>query len=91
MVKLLHLKSKKTSEWKGNINNITCLAISPDNTVIFSGRDDGTIKISDLKASKEFCTLHEHLDSVTCLGISSDGRTMASSSLDGTINVWRID
>jgi WD40 repeat protein len=77
---------------------ITCLAFSPDNSILAVGykkedrsNKEGNIRLFDVKTGKEIATLlRPHSGSLSCLAFSPDGKNLASSSMDMTIKVFDV-
>ncbi|CAO3644735.1 unnamed protein product [Cunninghamella blakesleeana] len=95
-------KTKMT--FKGHLDSVRSVAFHPDELLVASGSDDGTIKIIKLQGSSNGGEItkkpHEDLDAITTyrghhniithLAISSEQNRVYSSSLDSTIRVWRL-
>lgn len=68
-------------------SSVFAIALSPDDRRAFLGCLDQTIRVWDLKASREILAFKGHSDSVTSLAISADGRTLVSGSRGASKNV----
>jgi WD40 repeat protein len=68
-----------------------CVMFSPDGGYLFSGANDGTIRLCDLQTRSELFVLKGHTEPVTSLSLSPDGCYLVSSSSDNTIRVWFLD
>ncbi|KAI8093369.1 WD40-repeat-containing domain protein [Halteromyces radiatus] len=90
---------------KGHLDSVRAVAFHPNEMLVASGSDDGTVKIINLQRSTgaDGTTLkksHEDLDAtatyrghsniVTGVAISGEQNRVYSSSLDATIRVWRL-
>jgi len=73
---------------RGAIRQFVARAGVPD---LAYASDDTTIKLWDLKASKEVRTLSGHAGPVVGLALAPDGRTLASASMDGTVKLWDVE
>ena len=69
---------------------ISCLVFSPNGKMLAVGYRDGTIKLWDLRASKELVTFEAHARPTRCLAFSPDSKTLASGESGGTIKLWAI-
>src|SRR5262245_53763772 len=58
----------------GHTNGVTSVALSADGKRLVSGSEDRTIKVWDLEAGKETCTLRGHTSGVRSLALSADGK-----------------
>jgi WD40 repeat protein len=67
---------------------INSIKISPDNSKIVSGSDDGTIKIWDTETNELLNTLVGHHQQVTCINFLDRGKKIVSASYDNTIKIW---
>lgn len=56
-IEIWNTKTKAVSQFKGHISDVTSIAFSSDGTMIFSGSQDGTVKIWDATTTKELATL----------------------------------
>ena len=69
------------------------VAISPYGQVVFSGSEDATIKILDIKTGKLVNTLKGHIACVDAIAISPDGQTIYSGSNrvgDNSMKIWGV-
>ena len=65
--------------------------ISKDGKYLYSASYDQTIKIWNVKESKESFTLAGHSSCVNSIAISQDGKYLASGSSDQTIKIWNLE
>jgi WD40 repeat protein len=78
--------------WKGNGGGIAAMAVSPDETMVVSGRRDGRVRLWNRNDGKIVGDPWEgHNAAVRCLDWSSNTRQVASGSQDGTIRRWNPD
>ncbi|MEG4148854.1 WD40 domain-containing protein [Microcoleus sp. Pol12B5] len=75
---------------KGHTNNISQVAIAPNNQIIASASKDKTVKLWSTEG-KLLRTLTGHTDEVNSVAFSPDSQTIASASKDQTIKLWNVD
>ena len=75
---------------KGHTNNISQVAIAPNNEIIASASKDKTVKLWSTDG-KLLRTLTGHTDEVNSVAFSPDSQTIASASKDQTIKLWNAD
>ncbi|MDZ7965182.1 MAG: hypothetical protein RM368_09415 [Nostoc sp. DedSLP03] len=67
------------------------ITVSRDRRFLLSGsRENGIIKVWNIRTGHELCSLTSHLSSITGLAISSDGQRLFVWSGDSTVEVWGI-
>lgn len=79
---------RRLQTFEGYTNQITALALSPDNQFLYSGASDNSIRKWDVATGICIQTLEEHTDSVTDIVISNNNQLILSSSEDGTLKIW---
>jgi WD40 repeat protein len=78
-------------EFKGHRGILTSLAAtSARPTQLISGSTDGTVRVWDLKSSRELRTL-QHGAPVLAMAISSDGKHVASAGGGKPVTLWSVD
>jgi WD40 repeat protein len=75
---------------KGHTNNISQVAIAPNNQIIASASKDKTIKLWSTDG-KLLRTLTGHTDEVDSVAFSPDSQIIASGSKDQTIKLWNTE
>ncbi|KAI8064364.1 WD40-repeat-containing domain protein [Gongronella butleri] len=87
MAKRIHLETKKVSKiYRGHTAPVTCLALSHDGAILWTGSWDKTIKKWDAKTGDCLATLQGHSDFVKCLALVGD--RLYSGSADTHIRQW---
>ena len=72
---------------KGNING---MAFSPDDKIIASASDDGTVRLWDAATGVALQTLGGHVYDAQQVVFSPDGKILASTSSNGTLRLWDV-
>src|SRR5262245_8145891 len=67
---------------KGHEAIITCLAYSPDGTLLASGSKDGYVRIWDLKTGTTRHSFAGHTRMATDVAFTPDGKSLASAADD---------
>lgn len=76
---------------KGNNSDISSLAFSPNNLVLASGSNDGTVKLWQISDGALVATLRGHSNQVTGVAFHPGGQQLVSTSRDATARLWQID
>lgn len=63
---------------------------APDDSLVATGGEDGTVRIWRMPKGEAESTLTGHQHRVLALAWSPDKRYLASTSVDGTVRVWRV-
>jgi RNA polymerase sigma factor (sigma-70 family) len=71
----------------GHGDAVTCLALSPDGTLLATGGRDKTVQLIELSSEKR-TTLTGHSGAVHAVAFSADGTRLASGGDDKTVKVW---
>jgi WD40 repeat protein len=75
--------------WRSDGGGVGSMAVSLDQTMVVSGRADGTLRLWNVKEGGAVGDPWEgHSASVRCLDWSPNAREIASGSEDGTIRRW---
>jgi eukaryotic-like serine/threonine-protein kinase len=70
--------------------SVTVGAWSPDDKLLASGHEDGTVTISGTNAGDKIVTLRGHISQIHALAWSPDGTRLASTSFDFTARIWEV-
>jgi WD40 repeat protein len=73
----------------GHSEIVTCLAYSPDGTLLASGSLDFTVKLWNPQSGALITTCAGHTNNVISVDFSPDGRFMASTQ-DGLVCLWDV-
>jgi WD40 repeat protein len=82
--------SQSFKAFKSEIDFPTCLEISDDETMIFTGNKDGSIKMFDRERKIFLGSIDAHLRAITGLKVINDC-TLITAGLDNTIKIWNIN
>ncbi|KAI1486282.1 WD40-repeat-containing domain protein [Biscogniauxia mediterranea] len=75
----------------GHRRSITCLAMSPDGSMIASASSDGVICLWNGQTGTRLCTtIDAHSREVTSLVFSQEGMQLVSASIDNNACVWDV-
>lgn len=74
----------------GHDSNVTCLALSPDGTRLFSGSLDRTIRTWDVPEGKS-AVFQGHADRVNAVAFDPQTRVVVSASHDTTVRIWDVE
>jgi WD40 repeat protein len=66
------------------------VVFSPDNQLLATGANDGTVRIWSVSTGKLLRSFMQHSATVTRLAFSRDGGQLLSASVDGTARVWDL-
>ncbi|NJN86793.1 MAG: protein kinase [Leptolyngbyaceae cyanobacterium SL_7_1] len=76
--------------FKGHLDRIQAIAITPDWQILLSASWDKTVKLWHLQEGGLLRTIAAHGDRILCLAISPKGNLFATGCDDGTIAVWNL-
>jgi WD40 repeat protein len=74
----------------GHSETATCIAFSPDSTIIVSGSFDHTLRVWDAATGAQRLVMIGHTSVVNALAFAPDEQTVVSASDDGTLRVWNV-
>ena len=75
---------------KGHASRITSVAVSSDGCFAFSGSNDRTAKLWDLRTGRLVRDFVRHKLAITCVIVSPDGQWALTGSADGTLCQWEL-
>jgi WD40 repeat protein len=73
---------------RGHRGKATCVAVASDQRTLFSGGEDGTIRIWSCPLGRQEAVRDAHPGGVACLALSPDGRFCVSGGTDKKIRIW---
>jgi WD40 repeat protein/serine/threonine protein kinase len=73
---------------RGHTGTVTCVSVSLDERMVYSGGNDGTIRSWSLPLGRQEHARHAHSGGVSALVKSPDGRMLISAGVDGRIRLW---
>jgi len=94
LLDILQLSPRITSFIRGHSNNITSVAVSPDNRILATGSGDSTIRLWNINNPTQPQLIGEplngHSSGVFTVAFSPDGRLLASGGGDDIIMLWDV-
>ncbi len=72
------------------VSEIYDLALSPDNSLIAAGTDDGTVHLWNVRHAWAASTLSGHSGPVIGVAFTPDGATLISAGRDGVVLMWNV-
>jgi len=88
-----YLRDQLHSEYAtfvGHRGEVFAVAFSGDGQRIFSGGEDGLIRIWDVETHKQVGSIAGHQGDVNSLDVSPDGKLLASAGDDRLVRIWEI-
>ncbi|HUS64364.1 MAG TPA: serine/threonine-protein kinase [Kofleriaceae bacterium] len=91
-IRLFTVAAEKGDEktLRGHEDSIYHFEFSPDESILASASDDGTVRVWNL-ATGEVRVLRGHEDDVYRVAFRADGREIVTSGLDSTARVWPLE
>ena len=77
-------------QFQAGLNQVTSIALSPDEQQVVLGVTDGTIRLWEINTDILRGPFRGHVDVVLSVDFSSDGEQIASGSDDNTVRLWDV-
>ncbi|HEY2517210.1 MAG TPA: protein kinase [Polyangiaceae bacterium] len=87
-VRIWDLGARRSREAAGHEGEVLALALSPEETVVASAGDDGTVRTWEVATGAARWVARGHDARVTGVAYSPDGAQVLSASWDGTLRAW---
>ncbi|XP_043710115.1 protein JINGUBANG-like [Telopea speciosissima] len=84
----VEIRRHKNGLWIKHFDAISCLSLSEDQGLLYSGSWDKTLKVWRISDSKCLESINSHDDAVNSVVAGFDGLVFTGSA-DGTVKVWR--
>lgn len=90
--KLFSLKQKEVvAVMERHRDDVSCVAIDPNDRYFFSGGDDGFVYGVDIRSKQLALVLPKHTDSINDIVFSKDARFVATASYDKVIHLYDLE
>ena len=87
---MMHIRGAEVNLLTGHTYAVSCVAFSPDGSILASGSWDETIRLWDGRTGESLRTLFDDVGEVRSLTFSPDGSTLASGGHDAKIRLWNV-
>ncbi|CAN6447186.1 unnamed protein product [Victoria cruziana] len=84
----VEIRRHRSALWIKHHDAVSCLSISEDQGILYSGSWDRTVKVWRVSDSKCLESIRAHEDAVNSVVAAPDGLVFTGSA-DGTVKVWR--
>ncbi|CAL9040406.1 protein JINGUBANG-like [Musa acuminata AAA Group] len=78
----------RSAVWIRHIDAVSCLCLSEDQSLLYSGSWDRTLKVWRVEDLRCIESVNAHDDAVNAVAVGFDGLVFTGSA-DGTVKVWR--
>ena len=86
----VNLESNTQQILEGHSATVHCLTLTPDEEILLSGADDGTVRAWNWKTCHLLFELLGHWDAVDSIAVMPDGKKAVTGSRDQTLRVWDL-
>ena len=83
-------RGRLRTRFVGHQGPVSCVALSPDNTIAVSGGFDGSMKLWTVETGALLLNLDGHEGAISAIVFSPDGKIALSGSEDGRVLVWDL-
>ena len=90
-VRLYHVDGTLVHIFKGHVDLVWMLAVTPDGQHIISGSEDKLVKVWSVASKSLVSTCAGHSDCVDAVAVMPDGQRILSASWDMTVRVWLLN
>ncbi|MFJ5774640.1 WD40 repeat domain-containing serine/threonine protein kinase [Streptomyces sp. NPDC093094] len=91
IVWVCHADLPRVLELTAGADAVTCLALTPDGTLLLTGTLDHTVRLWDARTGSLVCSLEGNTTPVFGVALSADGCHAASCDNVGTVLCWDLD
>ncbi len=74
----------------GHTDEVLCVAVTRDGSLVASGSKDRTVRLWDSKRGQPLHVFTGHSGQVNSVAFSPDGKQLASASSDATVRIWDV-
>jgi WD40 repeat protein len=87
-IKLFHLLNKATHAFNGHSKVINSIAIDITGTVLWSGSEDDTLRLWNVRTAQELSTIQAELGGIKTIAIHPSKKIIAAGGNYGAVKLW---